>query len=76
LEEALAQYPHAAEYDFQSIQLQVVSSLAANTRAVVQIGSDSDIARAFVIRDVLRQGEPDEPERDRNGGEIAPPPAK
>jgi regulator of protease activity HflC (stomatin/prohibitin superfamily) len=73
LEEALAQFPHAAEYDFQSIQLQVVSSLAGNTRAVVQIGADNDIARAFVIRDVLRYGDQSQPAPQLDGEEIVSP---
>jgi len=53
LEDALARYPNAAKYDFEGAQLEAVRSLATNTRAVVQMGSASDVGRAFVIRDIL-----------------------
>jgi len=77
LEEALDHYPHAAKYEFEGAQLEAVRALAANSRAVVQMGSASDVGRAFVIRDILNGaiGEappPEDPERpaaapDRNG---------
>lgn len=52
LEEILAEFPRAAEWDWQSEQLNVVRALAANTRAVVQLGQLSDIARTALATDL------------------------
>jgi regulator of protease activity HflC (stomatin/prohibitin superfamily) len=54
LEELLAEYPRAAEWDWQSEQLDVVRALASNTRAVVQLGSLSDVARTVLATEVNR----------------------
>jgi regulator of protease activity HflC (stomatin/prohibitin superfamily) len=53
LEQRLKKYPLAARWEADSAQLDVVRSLAGNTRAVVQVGHASDIARAFVLGDTL-----------------------
>jgi regulator of protease activity HflC (stomatin/prohibitin superfamily) len=53
LEQRLKKYPLAAKWEAESAQLEVARSLASNTRAVVQVGHGSDIARAFVMSDTL-----------------------
>jgi regulator of protease activity HflC (stomatin/prohibitin superfamily) len=53
LEQRLKKYPLAARWEAESAQLDVARSLAGNTRAVVQVGHGSDIARAFVLSDTL-----------------------
>jgi regulator of protease activity HflC (stomatin/prohibitin superfamily) len=55
LEHALQNYPAAAEWEWQSQQLEVSRALAGNTRAVVQIGSAAEITRAFLTRDIMRE---------------------
>jgi len=53
LEDALARYPHAAQYDFEGSQLDAVRALATNSRAVVQLGPADELGRALVIRDIM-----------------------
>jgi regulator of protease activity HflC (stomatin/prohibitin superfamily) len=55
LEQALREYPQAALFEAQSAQLEVARALAGNTRAVLQVGSASDITRAFVVRDTMQE---------------------
>jgi regulator of protease activity HflC (stomatin/prohibitin superfamily) len=49
LESALAQFPRAAEWEWQGEQLQVARALAGNTRALLQVGNANDIARALMM---------------------------
>lgn len=58
LEERLRDYPNAAQYDWEGTRLEVAKALAGNTRAVLQVGNLDDIARAFVIRDLLPHVQP------------------
>jgi regulator of protease activity HflC (stomatin/prohibitin superfamily) len=69
LEQRLRMYPLAARWEAEAAQLEVARSLASNTRAVVQVGHGSEIARAFVLSDTLHevQTEP--------GSPVATPPA-
>ncbi len=60
MEERLRANPLAAQYDWESAQLEVARALAGNTRAVVQIGDASDISRAFVLSDLMRFPPPEE----------------
>jgi regulator of protease activity HflC (stomatin/prohibitin superfamily) len=60
MEERLEAFPLAAQYDWESTQLEVARALAGNTRAVVQIGDASDISRAFVLSDLMRFTPPEE----------------
>ena len=53
LEEQLKKYPNAAQWDWESAQLEVARSLAGNTRAIVQVGKGSEIAQAFLLSDAL-----------------------
>ena len=52
LEERLKNYPKAAQWEVETLQLEIGRALAGNTRAVLQVGSASDITRAFVMRDL------------------------
>jgi regulator of protease activity HflC (stomatin/prohibitin superfamily) len=72
LEEALARYPHAAKYDFEGAQLEAVRALAANSRAVVQMGTANEVGRAFVIRDILHDALGDAANLGRNSAAGAP----
>jgi len=53
VEEGLRKNPLAAQRELQLAQLEVARALAANSRAVLQVGSADDMVRAFVMRDVL-----------------------
>jgi regulator of protease activity HflC (stomatin/prohibitin superfamily) len=54
LEEALRKFPLAAAREVEQSRLDVVRALAGNARAVVQLGSPDDIARAIVLRDTYQ----------------------
>jgi regulator of protease activity HflC (stomatin/prohibitin superfamily) len=53
LEEALRSHPLAAAHELDRSRLEVARALAGNARAVVQLGSPDDIARAMMVRDVF-----------------------
>lgn len=55
LQERLHRYPQAAQWEWEGLQLEVARGLASNTHAVVQIGSSSDIARAFLLRGIAQE---------------------
>ncbi len=69
LQERLAQFPEAAKWEWEGVKLEVARSLAGNTRAFVQVGQGSDIARAFVASELMAENrfEAAEP----NGNKIA-----
>ena len=46
LEERLEKYPNAAQWEVETLQLEIGRALAGNTRALLQIGNAGDIARA------------------------------
>ena len=48
LEERLAAYPAAAAYDVGEARLAIARSLAENTRAMVQLGANQDIADTII----------------------------
>jgi regulator of protease activity HflC (stomatin/prohibitin superfamily) len=54
LEEALRSFPLAAAWESEGLRLDVARALAGNTRAVVQLGSPDDIARALMVRDIVQ----------------------
>ncbi len=54
LEDRLEKYPNAAEWETATLRLEVARALAGNTRAVLQLGNASDIARAFIVRDTIQ----------------------
>ncbi len=59
LEERLKKYPRAAEHEMELKRLEIARALAGNTRAMLQVGSADDIARAFVLRDIIRDSDTD-----------------
>jgi regulator of protease activity HflC (stomatin/prohibitin superfamily) len=54
LEERLEKYPLAAQYEWESAQLEVARALASNSRAVLQVGDAGEIARVLVLSDLMR----------------------
>jgi len=60
LEERLAAYPHAAQWDVETERLAVARALASNTRAMVQVGG-GDIADALLMHTLREGGETDGP---------------
>lgn len=54
----LQTYPLAVQYETQSQQLEIARGLATNTHAVLQIGEANDIARAFLMRNVMQTNNP------------------
>jgi regulator of protease activity HflC (stomatin/prohibitin superfamily) len=55
LQERLEQFPKAANWEWEGVKLEVARSLASNTRAFVQVGEGSDIARAFVASELMSE---------------------
>jgi regulator of protease activity HflC (stomatin/prohibitin superfamily) len=72
LEERLKTYPQAVQYELEQDRLEVARALAGNTRAVLQVGNADDIARAFMLRDVLREAYAAAPEAAAEGGSARP----
>ena len=56
LEERLRDYPNAVHWDVESQRLDVARSLAANTRAMVQVGSGSDVAASLLMHTLPDDG--------------------
>lgn len=55
LQERLEQFPDAARWEWEGVKLEVARSLASNTRAFVQVGQGTDIARAFVAAELMTE---------------------
>lgn len=53
LQERLAAYPAAAQWDWASEKLEVARALAGNSRAMIQLGGNEDLADVIVKRAVL-----------------------
>jgi regulator of protease activity HflC (stomatin/prohibitin superfamily) len=49
LESRLAAYPNAARRDIEEQRIEVARSLAGNTRAMVQVGPNADVADALIM---------------------------
>jgi regulator of protease activity HflC (stomatin/prohibitin superfamily) len=49
LEARLAAYPNAARHDVEEQRIEVARSLAGNTRAMVQVGNNADVADALIM---------------------------
>jgi regulator of protease activity HflC (stomatin/prohibitin superfamily) len=67
LQERLQQFPRAASWEWEGVKMDVARSLAGNTRAFVQVGQNSDIARAFVASELMAEARigADAPDNDR-----------
>ncbi len=53
LQERLEHFPEATRWEWEGVKLEVARSLAGNTRAFVQLGEGTDIARAFVASELM-----------------------
>src|SRR5436190_17497865 len=76
LQERLEKYREAAEWDWAGEQLGVARGLASNTHAVVQVGPGGaiDIARAFLLRDIVQEQQ--EPQTKTNSNPVRRSPSK
>ena len=79
LESRIREYPNALKWDVETQRLDVARALAANTRAMVQVGPQADVAASLLMHTLPDNGTPppDAPETGA-GGETAgrPRPAK
>jgi len=60
LEERLERYPKATAFELELKRMEVARALAGNTRALLQVGNADDIARAFIMKDIMGNSPPDE----------------
>ena len=58
LDERLHAYPIAVQFDMGTARLEVARALAANSRAILQIGSADDISQVLMIRDLWNEARP------------------
>ena len=72
LEERLRAYPNAVHWDVETQRLDVARALAANTRAMVQVGSGSDVAASLLMHTLPEDGTPAVPDGDGDGGGAPP----
>jgi len=68
LETRLRDYPAALDWDVQTQRLDVARALAANTRAMVQVGPADDIATAMLMHTAMDDGVPPAKEREQPRG--------
>jgi regulator of protease activity HflC (stomatin/prohibitin superfamily) len=79
LEARIREYPNAMHWDVESQRLEVARSLAANTRAMVNVGSGRDGAASLLMHTMPENGTPPtvtpeaEPEAARRRGRGQPP---
>jgi len=74
LQQRLQQYPQAADWDVGSARLAIARGLATNTRAVVEVGNTSDIARSLTMRDILQEENGRTTDTGNSNGAIQPQP--
>jgi regulator of protease activity HflC (stomatin/prohibitin superfamily) len=55
LQRRLQDYREAAEWEYQREELEVARALAGNARAVVQIGSASEVLSAFTLHEMMTE---------------------
>ncbi len=72
LEERLRAYPNAVHWDVETQRLDVARALAANTRAMVQVGSGSDVAASLLMHTLPEDGTPAMPDGDGDVGGAPP----
>jgi regulator of protease activity HflC (stomatin/prohibitin superfamily) len=54
MQERLERYPDAVRFDVETRELDIAQALAGNSRAVLQIGSASDIVPSLLVRDAIK----------------------
>ena len=71
LETRIREYPNAMHWDVESQRLEVARSLAANTRAMVNVGPGGDVAASLLMHTLPENGTPPPaaPETGVEGGE-------
>ncbi len=55
LQDRLQKFPEAARWEWAGEQLGVARALAANSRAILQLGSADDILRTFMVREMVSE---------------------
>ena len=63
MQERLQKYPDAVKFDVETRELDIAQALAGNSRAILQIGSASDIVRSLLVREsaaMLNENQPQE----------------
>ena len=63
--ERIRLYPNAMHWDVESKRLEVARSLAANTRAMVNVGPGADVAAALLNHTLPENGVPPQPRPSR-----------
>jgi regulator of protease activity HflC (stomatin/prohibitin superfamily) len=58
LESRIREYPNALKWDVESQRLEVARALAANTRAMVQVGPGGDVAASLLMHTLPDDGTP------------------
>ena len=58
LETRIREYPNAMQWDVETQRLEVARALAANTRAMVQVGPAADVAASLLMHTVPDNGTP------------------
>jgi regulator of protease activity HflC (stomatin/prohibitin superfamily) len=61
LESRIQTYPNALHWDVESQRLDVARGLAANTRAMVQVGPGNDVAASLLMHTLQEDGRPPAP---------------
>ena len=51
MQERMKKYPEAVQFDVETRELDIAQALAGNSRAILQIGSASDIVRTLLVRE-------------------------
>jgi regulator of protease activity HflC (stomatin/prohibitin superfamily) len=72
LESRLAAYPNAARHDVEEQRIDVARALASNTRAMVQVGANSDVADALIMHTLTDTPPPSAPTKPRGTARPTP----
>jgi regulator of protease activity HflC (stomatin/prohibitin superfamily) len=70
LEERLRDFPEAVRWDVESAQLDIARGLASNTRAIVQVGTASEISRVLAMGDSFKEATTQQAAGTNNTGEV------
>jgi regulator of protease activity HflC (stomatin/prohibitin superfamily) len=55
MQERMQKYPEAVQFDVETRELDIAQALAGNSRAILQIGSASDIVRSLLVRESVQE---------------------
>lgn len=78
LESRIHEYPNAMHWDVESQRLEVARSLAGNTRAMIQVGPQGDVAASLLMHTLPENGAPppEAPEAGADRGARQTPPSR